>query len=54
MGELRENMAEALNLYLDEPPTSTHLFPSPRTRRSRPDLVPVDVDPRVAFALQLR
>ena len=54
MSELRANMAEALNLYLDEPPSSGHLFPPPRTRRARADLVPVDVDPRVAFALQLR
>jgi len=54
MGELRRNMAEALNLYLDEPPSSTHLFPSPRNRRAGPGVVAVDVDPRVAFALQLR
>ena len=54
MGELRANMAEALNLYLGEPPSSAHLFPSPRNRRAGPDVVPVGVDPGVAFALQLR
>jgi predicted RNase H-like HicB family nuclease/DNA-binding XRE family transcriptional regulator len=54
MVELRENMAEALNLYLDEPPSSGVLFPPPRPIRRRSGIVAIQVDPRVAFAMQLR
>jgi len=54
MAELRGNMAEALNLYLDEPPSSNMLFPPPRPFVRRSGVVAVRVDPRVAFAMQLR
>jgi predicted RNase H-like HicB family nuclease/DNA-binding XRE family transcriptional regulator len=54
MAELRENMAEALNLYLDESPSSNVLFPPPRSVARRPDVIAIQVDPGVAFALQLR
>lgn len=54
MAELRENMAEALNLYLDEPPSSDMMFPEPRHGTQRSGVVAIQVDPRVAFAAQLR
>ncbi len=52
--ELLLNMREALNLFLAEPPESRVLFPVPVSRPRGRNIVPVDVDPRVAFALQLR
>ena len=56
LDELRENMHEALNLYLAEPEDSTLLFPMPKKRLK---LVPkkleaVSVSPNVAFAMLLR
>jgi predicted RNase H-like HicB family nuclease/DNA-binding XRE family transcriptional regulator len=54
MAKLRENMTEALNLYLDEPPSSDTLFPPTRSVVRRPDVVAIQVDPGVAFASQLR
>jgi hypothetical protein len=54
MAELQENMMEALNLYLDEPPSSDMLSPPPRTVVLRLDIVAIQVDPGVAFASQLR
>jgi len=52
--ELEKNMREALNLYLEEPESSRVVFPPPsRTRTSR-NVVAVEVDPGVAFAVQLR
>ena len=52
--ELEKNMQEALNLYLEEPESSKVVFPPPaRTRASR-NVVGVEVDPGVAFAVQLR
>jgi DNA-binding phage protein len=47
-------MREALNLYLREPESSKVLFPAPaRVPRSR-NVALVEVDPGVAFAVQLR
>ena len=52
--ELVKNMHEALNLYLEEPETSKVIFPAPtRTPKAR-NIVAVEVEPGVAFALQLR
>jgi DNA-binding XRE family transcriptional regulator len=52
--ELEKNMREALNLYLEEPESSKVVFPPPaRITKSR-TVVPVEVDPGVAFAVQLR
>ena len=53
-GELQANMREALNLYLEEPASSRVVFPPPSTIRKSADVVPVEVDPGVAFAVQLR
>ena len=47
-------MAEALNLYLDEPASSKTLFPQPSPAPRGRHVVSVEVEPSVAFALQLR
>lgn len=47
-------MAEALNLYLEEPKSSRALFPQPGRAPRSPHVVSVEVEPSVAFALQLR
>jgi predicted RNase H-like HicB family nuclease/DNA-binding XRE family transcriptional regulator len=52
--ELEKNMLEALNLYLDEPESSTVIFPEPSSRRFGPGVVEVEVDPAIAFSMQLR
>ena len=53
-GELNRNMQEALNLYLEEPESSKTIFPSPLDRPSGRGVVSVEVDPAVAFSIQLR
>jgi antitoxin HicB len=52
--ELERNMREALNLYLEEPESSNAVFPSPLPDQARPGVVPVEVEPAVAFSMQLR
>ena len=52
--ELEKNMHEALNLYLEEPEFSTVVFPAPASEPSGADVVAVEVDPAIAFSLQLR
>jgi DNA-binding XRE family transcriptional regulator len=47
-------MREALDLYLEEPPSSKLVFPPPRAIRESANIVAVEVDPRVAFSVQLR
>jgi len=47
-------MYEALKLYLEEPESSTVLFPAPISELSGENVVAVEVDPPVAFSLQLR
>jgi predicted RNase H-like HicB family nuclease/DNA-binding XRE family transcriptional regulator len=51
---LAGNMKTALNLYLDEPEGSKAVFPPPLSKSPRPDIVPVEVEPAVAFSMQLR
>ena len=55
MEELRENMQEALNLYLDEPKESKRLAPLPddSIRLSR-NIVEVPVDASIALAFMVR
>lgn len=55
MEDLRENMQEALNLYLDEPKDSKRLAPLPddSIHLSR-NVVEVPVDPSIAFAFMVR
>jgi antitoxin HicB len=52
--DLEKNMHEALNLYLEEPESSTIFFPEPASELCGADVVAVEVDPPVAFSLQLR
>jgi predicted RNase H-like HicB family nuclease/DNA-binding XRE family transcriptional regulator len=55
MEKLRENMQEALNLYLDEPRDSKRLatLPDDSIHLSR-NVVEVPVDPSIAFAFMVR
>lgn len=55
MEELRSNMEEALNLYIDEPENSKKLAPLPddSIRPSR-SIIEVPVDPSIAFAFMVR
>lgn len=55
MKELRQNMQEALNLYIEEPEDSRKLFPLPddSIAPSR-SIVEVQVDPSIAFAFMVR
>jgi antitoxin HicB len=52
--ELEKNMAEALNLYLDEPFDSKAVFPLPKEKVQGNSIVKVAVEPKVAFAFALR
>ncbi len=52
--ELEANMAEVLNLYLDEPATSKTIIPLPRTAPRGRDIAAVVVEPKIAFAAYLR
>ena len=52
--ELERNMREALNLYLEEPASSSVVFPPPQPELSGPGVVPVEVEPGVAFSVEVR
>jgi predicted RNase H-like HicB family nuclease/DNA-binding XRE family transcriptional regulator len=52
--DLERNMKEALNLYLEEPQSSTAMFPSPLSMHGESDIFSVEVEPSVAFSMQLR
>jgi antitoxin HicB len=52
--ELERNMPEALNLYLEEPGSSSTIFPAPSERPYGRGVFPVAVEPAVAFSMQLR
>ncbi len=52
--ELEKNMREALNLYLEEPESSKVVFPPPARARANRNVVGVEVDPAVAFAVRIR
>jgi antitoxin HicB len=52
--ELRRNMSEALNLFLDDSPDSRQLFPMPMRDKKARSVVGVNVDPQIAFAFCLR
>jgi predicted RNase H-like HicB family nuclease/DNA-binding XRE family transcriptional regulator len=55
MEELRENMQEALNLYIEEPRDSKRLAPLPDDSISPSrNIVEVQVDPSIAFAFMIR
>ncbi len=53
--QLKANVADALNLYLAEPEGSKVVFPKPHKRIALTrNLIAVDVDPKVAFAVMMR
>ena len=52
--DLEKNMYEVLNLYLEEPESSTVVFPMPTSEFPGANVVVVEVDPAIAFSLQLR
>jgi antitoxin HicB len=52
--ELEVNMNQALNLYLDEAPSSELIFPEPNKRNDNKKYFSVGVDPEVAFAITLK
>jgi predicted RNase H-like HicB family nuclease/DNA-binding XRE family transcriptional regulator len=55
MEELRKNMQEALNLYIDEPADSKRLAALPDiTISPSRSIVEVPVDPSIAFAFMVR
>ena len=55
MKELRENMQEALNLYLEEPEDSDILPPLPNEKnRKVKNIEKVKVDPMIAISLLLK
>lgn len=53
-GELLENLEEALNLYLSEPESSVLIFPEPKKIVKSKDIIEIQVEPNIAFAMQLR
>jgi predicted RNase H-like HicB family nuclease len=53
-GQLEKNMRDALNLYLEEPPGSSAVFPVPASGPFAADVVEVEVDPKVAFSMLVR
>lgn len=55
LGELQNNMQEALNLYVEEAEDSKELAPLPdETLRVTRSVVEVAVDPQIAFAFMVR
>lgn len=53
--QLEKNLKEALNLYLDEPMSSTVLFPLPKKSiKQSSSIIKMPVDPHIAFAFLLR
>jgi predicted RNase H-like HicB family nuclease len=54
MEDLRHNMAEALNLYLDEPASSKIITPYPKESVKGRNIEKVRVEPGIAFAMLVR
>jgi predicted RNase H-like HicB family nuclease len=53
--ELRKNMQESLNLYLEEPASSKYLAPLPDPSiKLTKNVVEVEVDPYIAFSFLIR
>ncbi|MDZ4676935.1 MAG: type II toxin-antitoxin system HicB family antitoxin [Oligoflexia bacterium] len=52
--ELKKNMEEALNLYLDEPADSKLLLPLPKRNLRGQNITSIAVNPQIAFAFYLR
>jgi antitoxin HicB len=54
MEDLQSNMEEALNLYLDEPPSSNIIFSMPEENLKGKNIMEVTIDSRIAFAVTMR
>ena len=54
MQELLKNLSEALNLYLSEPQTSELIFPAAKKLIKTKKIIQVQVEPSIAFALQMK
>jgi antitoxin HicB len=52
--DLKKNMEEALNLYLNESEMSTYEFPEPIPQINDSDIIGVPVNYKIAFALNMR
>lgn len=52
--EFEHNMAESLNLYLDEPAPSDLIFPAPNPSLKGRNIVEVSVEPKIALAMLVR
>lgn len=54
LDDLKENLKEALDLYLDEPEDSHVIFPLPKKTVRGKSVIDVEVDPQIALAFLLR
>lgn len=54
LAELKKNMQEVLDLYLDEPEDSQVIFSLPRKRLLGRNIAKVTVDPQIALAMLVR
>ena len=52
--ELHTNMKEALDTYLDEPPTSSTEFPLPKESVKGHNVLEIECDVQIAFAMLVR
>ena len=52
--ELKKNLKEALDLYLDEPEDSTVIFPLPKRNILKHGIISIQVDPKIALAFLIR
>jgi antitoxin HicB len=52
--DLEKNLTEALNLYLDETPTSNFIFNFPNKKISGKNIINIKPNPNILFAQQLR
>lgn len=52
--ELKKNLKEALDLYLDEPEDSKLVVPPPKKNIRGRNILAIDVDPQIAIASLLR
>ena len=54
LDDLKKNLQEALNLYLDEPEDSRIVLPMPRKDVHGKSIVEIEVNPQIALAVLLR
>ena len=54
LDELKENLKEALDLYLDEPEDSNVLFPLPKKNLHGKNIATIAVNPQIALTLLVR